>query len=117
MGINVVFVRIAMFAAGAALAGYAGGLYGHYLIFVRPENFDIFTSIYAAFYVMLGGVNNFAAPVLGAVILTLLPEYIEGLQSWRPTFFGLAILVILLIFPQGIVPWRAVTARKGPKEV
>lgn len=115
MGINVVFVRVAMFAAGAALAGYAGGLYGHYLIFVRPENFDIFTSIYAAFYVMLGGVNNFAAPALGAVILTLLPDYIAGLQAWRPTVFGLAILVILLVFPQGLVPWRAVTARKGAK--
>ncbi len=116
MGINVVFVRSSMFAAGAALAGYAGGLYGHYLIFVRPENFDIFTSIYAAFYVMLGGVNNFIAPALGAVILTLLPDYISGLQAWRPTFFGLAILVILLIFPQGIFPWRQVTARKSGRE-
>lgn len=117
MGINVVFVRVAMFAAGAALAGYAGGLYGHYLIFVRPENFDIFTSIYAAFYVMLGGVNNFAAPALGAVVLTLLPDYIEGLQAWRPTFFGLAILLILLVFPDGVAPWRVVTARKGPKRM
>lgn len=115
MGINVVFVRVTMFAAGAALAGYAGGLYGHYLIFVRPESFDIFTSIYAAFYVMLGGVNNFIAPALGATILTLLPDYISGLQTWRPTFFGLAILVILLVFPQGILPWRLTTARKQTK--
>jgi branched-chain amino acid transport system permease protein len=115
MGINVVFVRVAMFAVGAALAGYAGGLYGHYLIFVRPENFDIFMSIYASFYVMLGGVNNFAAPALGAVVLTLLPDYISGLQEWRPTFFGLAIIVILLIFPQGVAPWRAVTARKSAR--
>ncbi len=115
MGINVVFVRAAMFAVGAALAGYAGGLYGHYLIFVRPENFDIFTSVYAAFYVMLGGVNNFVGPAIGAVVLTLLPDYISGLQAWRPTFFGLAILVILAVFPQGIAPWRVITARKSAK--
>ena len=110
MGINVVFVRVAMFAAGAALAGYAGGIYGHYLLFVRPENFDIFTSIYAAFYVMLGGVNNFLAPALGALILTLVPDYIAGLQQWRPTFFGLSVIVILLFFPRGIFPQRIRTA-------
>jgi len=115
LGINVVFVRQAMFAAGAALAGYAGGLYGHYLVFVRPENFDIFISVYAAFYVMLGGVNNFLAPVLGAIILTLLPDYFSVLQEWRPTFFGLAIIIVLLIFPSGIFPYRFRTAWTGRK--
>jgi branched-chain amino acid transport system permease protein len=100
-----------MFAVGAAIAGYAGGLYGHYLIFVRPENFDIFVSIYATFYVMLGGANNFLAPALGAIILTLLPDYFSVLQAWRPTFFGLSIILILLVFPQGIFPQRITTAR------
>lgn len=115
LGINIVFLRIAMFAAGAALAGYAGGLYGHYLIFVRPENFDIFVSTYAAFFVMLGGVNNFLAPALGAIVLTLLPDYFSILQEWRPTFFGLAIILVLLIFPSGIFPHRFLTARTGAR--
>lgn len=116
LGVNVVFVRQAMFAAGAALAGYAGGLYGHYLVFVRPENFDIFVSIYAAFYVMLGGVNNFCAPALGAIVLTLLPDYFSVLQEWRPTFFGLSIILVLLIFPSGIFPYRFRTARAGRRQ-
>ena len=115
LGINVVFVRQAMFAVGAALAGYAGGLYGHYLVFVRPENFDIFVSVYAAFYVMLGGVNNLLAPALGAIVLTLLPDYFSVLQEWRPTFFGVAIISVLVLFPSGIFPRRFRTARAGPR--
>ncbi|HCP76373.1 MAG TPA: branched-chain amino acid ABC transporter permease, partial [Pusillimonas sp.] len=65
----------------------------HYLTFVRPENFDVLLAIYVVLYVVLGGVNNMIGPFVGAVVMTLLPEYFRVLADWRPTVFGLAVLL------------------------
>lgn len=113
LGINVTYVKLAAFAAAAALAAIGGAIYGHFLTFVRADNFDILLSIFVVLYVILGGVNNMLGPVVGAAIMTLLPEYIRGLADWRPTVFGLAIIVILLLRPHGLLPARFVT-RKLP---
>ncbi|MGE4124935.1 MAG: branched-chain amino acid ABC transporter permease [Pusillimonas sp.] len=113
MGINVTIVRLIGFAAGAAVAAIGGSLYGHYMSFVRPESFDVLLSIYVVLYVVLGGVNNMLGPALGAIIMTLLPEYFRVLAEWRPTVFGLAVLVMLLFRPDGLLSFRFSTARFG----
>lgn len=106
LGINVTAVRLVSFAAGAGVAAVGGALYGHYMSFVRPESFDVLLSIYVVLYVVLGGVNNMLGPVLGAVVMTLLPEYFRVLAEWRPTVFGLAVLVMLLFRPDGLLSFR-----------
>jgi branched-chain amino acid transport system permease protein len=111
LGINVTAVRLIGFAAGAAIAGIAGSMYGHYMSFVRPESFDVMLSIYVVLYVVLGGVNNLWGAVLGAAIMTLLPEYFRVLAEWRPTVFGAAVLVLLLFRPEGLLSFRLPTAR------
>lgn len=111
LGINVTAIRLIGFAAGAAIAAIAGSLYGHYMNFVRPESFDVMLSIYVVLYVVLGGVNNMWGPVLGAIVMTLLPEYFRVLADWRPTVFGLAVLVLLLFRPDGLLSFRTLTAR------
>jgi branched-chain amino acid transport system permease protein len=113
LGINVTAIRLIGFAAGAAVAAIAGSLYGHYMNFVRPESFDVMLSIYVVLYVVLGGVNNMWGPVLGAAVMTLLPEYFRVLADWRPTVFGLAVLVLLLFRPDGLLSFRTLTARLG----
>ena len=111
LGINLTYVKLLVFSIGAAIAALAGALYGHYLIFVRPDNFDILVSIFVVLYVILGGVNNMWGPVLGATVMTLLPEFIRALQDWRPTIFGLAIIVLLLLRPEGLLKFRDASAR------
>lgn len=111
LGINLTYVKLLAFGAGAAIAGLAGALYGHYLIFVRPDNFDILISIFVVLYVILGGVNNMWGPLIGATVMTLLPEFIRALQDWRPTIFGLAIIVMLLLRPEGLLRFRDPSAR------
>ena len=111
MGINVTAVRLVGFAVGAAIAAVAGSLYGHYMNFVRPESFDVLLSIYVVLYVVLGGANNMWGPLLGATVMTLLPEYFRVLADWRPTMFGAAILLLLLFRPDGLLSFRTVTAR------
>jgi branched-chain amino acid transport system permease protein len=111
LGIDVVATKLLTFAVGAFIAGIAGALYGHYMNFVRPENFDVLLSIYVVLYVVLGGVNNMWGPVLGALIMTLLPEYFRILAEWRPSIFGLSILLILLVRPNGILRFRLPTLK------
>lgn len=111
LGINVTMIRLLGFALGAAVAAIGGSLYGHYMSFVRPESFDVMLSIYVVLFVVLGGVNNMLGPVLGATVMTLLPEYIRELADWRPTVFGLAILIMLLFRPDGMLSFRLLTAR------
>jgi branched-chain amino acid transport system permease protein len=111
LGINVTAVRLIGFSAGAAIAAVAGSLYGHYMNFVRPESFDVLLSVYVVLYVVLGGVNNLWGPLLGASVMTLLPEYFRVLADWRPTVFGLAILIMLLFRPQGLLAFRTLTTR------
>lgn len=111
LGINVTAVRLIGFAAGAAIAAVAGSLYGHYMNFVRPESFDVLLSVYVVLYVVLGGANNLWGPLLGASVMTLLPEYFRVLADWRPTVFGLAILIMLLFRPQGLLTFRTLTTR------
>lgn len=111
MGIQVTRIRLLGFAAGAAIAAIAGSLYGHYMNFVRPENFDVLLSVYVVLYVVLGGVNNLWGPLLGATVMTLLPEYFRVLAEWRPTVFGLAILILLLFRPEGLLSFRTRTSR------
>lgn len=112
MGINVTYIKVASFSAGALIAGIAGGLYGHYMNFVRPDSFDALISIYAVFFVILGGVNNFVGPVIGAIAMTVLPEYMRVLQEWRPTVFSALILAMLLFRPDGLLPVRLTTVRR-----
>lgn len=111
MGIRVTQIRLIGFAAGAAIAAIAGSLYGHYMNFVRPENFDVLISVYVVLYVVLGGVNNLWGPLLGATVMTLLPEYFRVLADWRPTVFGLSILILLLFRPDGLLAFRTRTSR------
>ena len=117
LGVNITCVTLAAFALGAAIAALAGALYGHYMVFVRPSSFDILVSITVALYVILGGVNNFWGPAVGAAIMTLLPEFIRPLQTWRPTVFGVAIIVMLLVRPGGLLPFRTLSARWKAREV
>lgn len=111
LGINVTQIRLLGFASGAAIAAVAGSLYGHYMNFVRPESFDVLLSVYVVLYVVLGGVNNLWGPLLGATVMTLLPEYFRVLADWRPTVFGLAILILLLFRPEGLLSFRTRTSR------
>lgn len=113
LGINTAWVKLAAFSIGAAIAAIGGALYGHFMNFVRPDNFDILVSIYVVLYVILGGVNNMFGPVLGAAIMTLLPEYFRVLAEWRPTIFGLVIVIMLLFRPEGLLSFRVITARLG----
>lgn len=130
MGINTRNVKLLAFAMGATFGGVAGGLFASFQGFISPESFQLIDSIMVLCMVVLGGMGNVAGVVLGAVLLTALPEalrYIGPLQqSWfgevmvdpadlRMLLFGLALVLMMLLRPEGLWPARrrqaAVAAR------
>jgi len=121
MGINTRNIKLLAFAMGATFGGVAGGLFASFQGFVSPESFHLIDSIMVLCMVVLGGMGNVAGVVLGAVLLTALPEalrYIGPLQQrWlgevvvdpadlRMLLFGLALVLMMLLRPEGIWPAR-----------
>src|SRR5579875_205844 len=102
LGLNTVYLKLLSFSAGAALAALAGALYAHYMFFISPELFGFFQSVWPAFYVAIGGAGTVVGPVLGAAIVTLLPEYFQPLQEWRLLVFGLTVMALIALRPQGL---------------
>ena len=115
IGINTVYIQLMAFAAGAGLAGFAGALYGHYMAFIAPDHFNILVSINIVLFVIFGGVNNMWGPVLGATVMTLVPEFVRALEEWRTAFFSLVLLLLLLVRPDGLLSFRSTTARAGAR--
>ena len=119
MGINTRNVKLLAFAMGATFGGVAGGLFASFQGFVSPESFHLLDSIMVLCMVVLGGMGNVAGVVLGAILLTALPEalrYIGPLQQqWfgavyvepsdlRMLLFGLALVAMMLLRPAGLWP-------------
>src|SRR4051812_2934276 len=102
LGLNTTYLKLLSFSTGAAFAALAGALYGHYLYFISPELFGFFQSIWPAFYVAIGGPQTVIGPVLGAAVVTLLPEYFQPLKEWRLLVFGICVMAIIAVRPEGL---------------
>jgi ABC-type branched-subunit amino acid transport system permease subunit len=102
LGVNVVLVKVVIFSVSGALAGLAGGLYAGQNEYVTPALFDVRLSISAVVMVVLGGPGTRFGPVIGAVILTLLPELLHGLQEYHAIIYGILLLLVLRFMPRGI---------------
>jgi branched-chain amino acid transport system permease protein len=111
LGINPVYVKLTCFGVGAFLAAIAGSFYAHYLIHISPDQFGIVLSVFIVLYAVLGGTNNMWGPPIGAAIMTLIPEFVRGLEAWRPAAFGVIIVCLLLIRPDGLLAFRITTTR------
>jgi branched-chain amino acid transport system permease protein len=120
MGINTRNVKLLAFAMGASFGGIAGGIFSATQQFVSPESFGLFESIIVLAMVVLGGMGNIPGVILGAILLTLLPEVLrstmEPLQhalfgrvlldaeTVRLLVFGIALVAIMLYRPAGLWP-------------
>ena len=99
VGINITQYKLLAFAISAALAGVAGVLYAHNLstLTALPKNFGYNMSIMILVFVVLGGIGNIRGSVISAVILTLLPELLRGLNNYRMLMYAI-VLIVMMIF-------------------
>ncbi len=110
VGKNVVAIKLTVFAFSAGLAAAAGGLYAHYISFVSSETFTLDLTIYVLAMVIIGGTGNLWGSVLGAALLTTLPELLKFIDlppdiadKSRQVVYGLALIAVLLLRPQGLL--------------
>jgi branched-chain amino acid transport system permease protein len=102
MGIAVRTRKMQAFVAGAAIAGLAGALNAHLTFFIAPGEFGFDRGVEILTMAILGGIGGLSGPVLGACILTLLPEVLRGLADYRLMVNGVILVLIVLFLPQGI---------------
>jgi branched-chain amino acid transport system permease protein len=120
MGINTRNIKLLAFAMGASFGGIAGGMFSAIQGFISPESFILVESVMVLAMVVLGGMGNIWGVVLGAVLLSFVPEL---LREWvgpvqtalfgrpliepeviRMLLFGLALVLMMLFRPAGILP-------------
>jgi ABC-type branched-subunit amino acid transport system ATPase component/ABC-type branched-subunit amino acid transport system permease subunit len=103
IGLQPLALKTVAFAVSAALAGLAGGLYAPLSGFVTPQSFGFSQSLLFVLVVVIGGSGTVAGPIIGALVVGLLPEMLSGLEEYRLLFFGALLLVVLWAAPQGLV--------------
>lgn len=106
MGINTTQMKVLAFALGAGIAGVAGVFFAAKYTFVSPESFTFLESVRVLSMVVLGGMGSLPGAILGAFLLTVLPELLRGLASYRMLIFGAALVVMMIFRPQGLLGKR-----------
>ncbi|ESR26800.1 branched-chain amino acid ABC transporter permease [Lutibaculum baratangense] len=105
-GINTTWYKVLAFAVDAFLAGFAGTIYAFYVGYISPDNFTFLVSVTIMTMVIAGGMDNILGVIVGAFLLTLLPEKLRAFSDYRILFFGVTVIAFLMIRPQGIFPQR-----------
>jgi len=104
MGVPVVRMKLTAFAIGACTASVGGVVYAQSINTVSPNAFTVIQSVLILCMVVIGGMGSIPGALLGAAIITLVPEVFRGFDEYRFFVFGLALIVIMAFRPQGLLP-------------
>ncbi|MGB8841986.1 MAG: branched-chain amino acid ABC transporter permease [Aliidongia sp.] len=111
MGIDLARYKLGALILSAALAGLAGAFNAHSSTSIAPGEFGFDAAVTILSFALLGGIGSPFGPVLGAVILTALPELLRPLHDFRLVLNGLIIVLAVLFMPRGLLAWRIGRAR------
>ena len=103
MGINTFKLKLLAFVLGSAWAGLAGVFFAAKMAFVSPESFTFFESVMILCMVVLGGMGSIPGIILGAFLLIALPEVFRDFQDYRMLAFGVALVLMMIFRPQGLL--------------
>lgn len=113
-GLSVTRVKVSAFGQSALVTGIGGALLAHHLRFIQPDAFDVSQSVVIVLYVVFGGLYSLWGPVVGATVLTALPEVVDFLADWYLIVYGSLFVVVMAVRPQGIIrPARLRVGRRG----
>ncbi len=102
MGIDTFRLKLLAFIISAGFASVAGCFFASYTTFVGPTSFTFMESVLLLCMVVLGGRGNIWGVTLGAALLIFLPEFLRGFAEYRMLLFGLALVLMMRLRPQGI---------------
>jgi len=103
LGVSLRNYKLMAFAIGAAYAGIAGALFAPLLGYIDPPAFFIERSILFLLIVVIGGLGRFEGPIIGAIVVVVLPELLRGSQSLYLIIFSVCIMLMMLFWPKGLI--------------
>ncbi|RQN07895.1 branched-chain amino acid ABC transporter permease [Aeromicrobium camelliae] len=117
MGINTYVTKITAYIIGAVWAGLAGQLMGTHLTAISPNSFQFLYSALILMAVVLGGMGSTPGVIIGALFVSLAPEFLREFSEWRFLLFGVLLVVTMIFRPSGIWPATAVLPWSKDKHV
>lgn len=115
MGVNVVGYKVFAFVVGAIIAGVAGVMSAHLTRFIGPNEFGFLLAVEILAFAVLGGSHIWLGPIVGAFILSLLPEVLRFLQQNREAVNGVILMLVIIYLPNGLINPRLWRRRRAPK--
>lgn len=113
VGVDIVRYKVAIFVLSAVFASLMGSVTAHYVGFVTPNLADFFHSIELVTMVVIGGMASVYGSLVGAVLLTALPQALATFEGWETVAFGGILMVCMIFMPKGLVPTLAAKFGKG----
>jgi branched-chain amino acid transport system permease protein len=109
LGIDTTKVKTAVFSISSAVAGLAGGVYGHYIVLLSPQMIDFSEMAKIVVMVVIGGFGSFLGPVVGAAPVQVVLTYLQKYGEWNLAVFALIVIVLMRFSMEGIAalfaPW------------
>jgi branched-chain amino acid transport system permease protein len=103
VGINTTVYKVVAFALGCFFSGLMGGFYSQYIHTIEPKTFGFSFMIYTLIYMEVGGKGKFIGPIIGTIILSLLPEFARPLKNYEPFLFAIILVLVIFLMPEGLV--------------
>lgn len=103
MGVNARLLKVQIFALSACISAVAGSLYAHTMTFIAPASFGFNFSVELVTMVIIGGLASIYGSILGAALLTMLPELLRTFQDYDIIVYGLLLIVMTMYMPGGLV--------------
>ena len=113
VGVNIVRYKVSIFVLSAVFASIMGSITAHYIGFVTPNFADFFHSIELVTMVVVGGMASVFGSIVGAVLLTALPQALATFEGWETVVFGSVLMLCMIFLPKGLVPTLAAKFGKG----
>lgn len=113
MGINVANAKVFAFTVSAFIAGVGGGLYAVFFGYLNPAMFGWLNSVNFVVIVVLGGMGSMSGTIIAAVVFTYLQEWLRVFEDYRLVVFGLALIVVMIFWPAGLMGNREISITKS----
>ena len=103
MGIHVFRYKMIVFIISSLMVGLAGAFYAAYTSYIDPSSFAAAQSNNMLVMVIFGGLGNTVGSFIGAIVLTVLPELLRGVSQYRQLIYGVLLVVLMMVKPQGLL--------------
>ena len=112
VGINTFVYKIWAYAIMGFMSGLGGALYVNYTGFISSVDIEVFTTVYIYFIPLLGGSSVYYGPLIGTLIVILIPDLFSEVERYQRILFGMMFIVVLVFLPGGVGPWLKNTVGK-----